>query len=329
MSIYTGLTKFFRKTGKGIYNFSKGVMNVVTGGAIERAEDKIDAAKQAELEIKEANTQADLQAQQRAINKSEAERNADIANRQMSVEAQQISEQSRAGAIEKFQAESAGEASLGASGMSAGSSPYMALESQINEASRKIDSWFSGAKEGLSIASLQAGGSLEASRYNERASVANESLLRERASLAQEQVDDMWSSFITDTALDIGAGLLSTGLSAYSIGSSIEGLKTMAGSGGLSLGDSAKSVFKMAQQDSSSLFKLGGAMKYGEATGDMSQAKSLFASGGLYDLRQAAGVSAPFDMSKINNITFKTKKSPIVPIAGFFEPTQNAWETRL
>jgi len=299
MSIYTGLTKFFRKTGKGIYNFSKGVMNVVTGGAIERAEDKIDAAKQAELEIKEANTQADLQAQQRAINKSEAERNADIANRQMSVEAQQISEQSRAGAIEKFQAESAGEASLGASGMSAGSSPYMALESQINEASRKIDSWFSGASEGLSIASLQAGGSLEASRYNERASVANESLLRERASLAQEQVDDMWSSFITDTALDIGAGLLSTGLSAYSIGSSIEGLKTMAGSGGLSLGDSAKSVFKMAQRDSSSLFKLGGAMKYGEATGDMSQVSGLFAPGGLYGDKVSRGISPIFDTSKV------------------------------
>jgi hypothetical protein len=154
--------------------------------------------------------------------------------------------------------------------------------------------------------------------------VANESLLRERASLAQDQVDDMWSSFIGDTALDIGAGLLSTGLSAYSLGSSIEGLKTMATSGGLSLGESAKNVFKMAQQDSSSLFKLGGAMKYGEATGDMSQVKSLFAPGGLYGDKISRGISPIFE----GNLTIKNAKTNLNPVLNLFKP-QKLWETTL
>jgi hypothetical protein len=256
--------------------------DVLTLGALQRARDTKTALKKEELAIEGLNLQADQAVEQRVIEKSATARNIDIANREMAVGAREISEQSRAGAIEKFQAESAGEASLGVSGMSTGSSPYLALETSITEASRKISSWFSGANEDLSIASTRAAGSVDIANYNERSSIKNESLLRRGIAMDRQQLDNEWADYGLNTALDITSGLLQSGLALYSLGSSASAFGTMAKQGGLSLGGAMKNVASATLKNPASIFQLGGAMKYGQWTGDMGPLKGLFASGGLY-----------------------------------------------
>jgi hypothetical protein len=246
--------------------------NFLTGGKLQDTRDKL---KEQELALESGKSQADLMAQQREVAKSDTARNIDVTNRQRKMAADSATEQSRAAAIEKFQAESAGEATLGVSGMEAGSSPYLALESKMGEVDRQISSWFEQANENINISEISAGGGMDQSRLNERSSVANESILRKGLALEQDQYDRDKGNQAWQNAMDVGVGVLQTGLAAYSLGTSVGALGLM---GGTDIGGLAKSVMKSP----GSLFELGSATKYGQFSGDFAPLQSMFAEGGVF-----------------------------------------------
>jgi hypothetical protein len=267
------------------------LLDVGTGGAFTKAKTRAEERTKAQIDIDQANLdianatkRADLEVQQRRVATSETQRNADIANQQRGIEAQNISEQSRAAAIQGFQAKSAGEANLGTSGLAAGSSPYAAMDAQMSEVDRKIKGWFSQADASMNINEVQAGGNMDIARFNERSSVLNEGIMRSnikqggksvalaQSNLTKASEGEGWAIFS-----DVALGALQTGMGLYGLGSSIEGLKLLTGTE--SLWDLGGALSKMSGGD---ILKLGGAQKYAAATGNMGPLQSMFAEGGAF-----------------------------------------------
>jgi hypothetical protein len=262
-----------------LYDAPKFLVDTVTGNAIPKIQAEADRLVKQDEALTEAEiAQKEIDAQKR-MEASSRERNTAIANRQMELSASNISEQSRAAAIEKFQAESSGDAALGISGMGEGSSPYLALESQVAETDRKIGKWLEGARTGMDINAQQLGGSMEASRFRETQLASDSSILGKKISAGRSELDSGYNNFGMNAALEMGAGLIGGALNLYSLGSAYEGLKLMGGVEGIGkfMTMDAGSLTK-----GSSLLKLGGAQQYAAATGDTGPLTSMFEPGGAF-----------------------------------------------
>jgi hypothetical protein len=256
-----------------LYDAPKFLVDTVTGNAIPKIQAEADRLVKQDEALTEAEiAQKEIDAQKR-MEDSSRERNTAIANRQMELSASNISEQSRAAAIEKFQAESSGDAALGISGMGEGSSPYLALESQVAETDRKIGKWLEGARTGMDINAQQLGGSMEASRFRETQLASDSSILGKKISAGRSELDLGYNNFGMNAAMEMGAGLISGALNLYSLGSAYEGLKLMGG---------VEGIGKFLTMDSGSITKLGGAQMYAGVTGNTGPLTSMFEPGGAF-----------------------------------------------
>lgn len=277
----------------------------------------------AEAQLEELRKQKEIARQQAAIAKSEADRQVAISNRERDIEATATSEQSRAGAIQKFQAESTGEAAEGISGLSAGSSPYLALESQISEAGRKIDTWFQSAAEKIDISEIAGGGAREVANLNERTAITNQGILSSRIRQTEKSIARMADDALWNNLLAIGMGALSAGMSIYSIGSGIAAMSLMSGGGDLG------SVAKGVAEDPLNLFRLGGAVQYGSATGDTGPLTSLFADGGAFDAAKKTVALGPMSIRGGPSSTMIASLGKVSPLLDIKTSTLVPWSKDL
>jgi hypothetical protein len=236
--------------------------DVLTGGAISRRK-AADAQHAQDVEAARAlRIQKEQARQSREVAKSQLARSIDIGNQQRETAAISANDQSKAGAIEVFQAESAGLASLGVSGMAEGSTPYVSMETQIAEAETKLNHWFDQVNQNISIDTIGAGTSLESGRLNERNSIANSSILQGQIGIVDSRINEYDQNIEMNTILDIAGGVMKTAAAVYSMGTSLEAFKLMGGT----------DIFKSG---GGNIFQLGGAVKYGQLTGDTSPLMSL------------------------------------------------------
>lgn len=291
------LKKWWKKASKTVAKVGAGVVGGVAGfmiggpagaaagaslgygladsaiGAIDRNKEAKDAARDLKEQRDLAREQLDndilIASQAQAMERDQAMKQADMAAQQADINAENIGEQSRAAEINKFQQESAALASSGSSGIAEGS-PYMALESSVNEMGRQIDSWFNNSVAGQGFAGAQTSMMLEGARFNDRTADLNISMRRKTGEYNIKQIEkarreakDAASGW--NFALDLTGGILSSVANAYSLGTTV---------GAIDMTAKAMGGYKEFFSNGNFL-KAGSALKYGQMTGDMSHFHGL------------------------------------------------------
>jgi len=245
----------FRPLHKTITNNRQnivGVLDFATNGAISRQEERSDS-------IREAEKQARFLEESTAKDWSQTQRQAAIAAQQANMDAEAIGEQSRAGAIDQFKAESAALADSGLSGISEGS-PYMATQASLNEVDRALRTWFSRSSESIAMTGENTAMSIENARFNKKVGEENLSSLRNNINDMKEANNGL------NMALDFFGGFFKNVASVYSIGSTAVAGLNMAGVDlkGLGLG----SMNNGQMPGLGGMMRLGGQRMYTGLTGD-------------------------------------------------------------
>jgi len=228
------------------------VLDIASGGAISRQE-------QAQDDLAEARKQALFMEESTAKDWSQTQRQAAMAAQQANMDAEAMGEQSRAGAIDQFKAESAALADSGLSGISEGS-PYMATQASLNEVDRALRTWFSRSSESIAMTGENTAMSIENARFNKKMGEENLKSLRNNINDMEEANSGL------NMALDFFGGFFKNVASVYSIGSTAVAGLNMAGVDlkGLGLG----SMNNGQMPGLGGMMRLGGQRMYTGLTGD-------------------------------------------------------------
>jgi len=140
---------------------------------------------------------------------NDAQRRAAMEAEQRRLQAEELSDSSRAGAIQNFQTESSGEAMLAGSGRAGGSSPYAALESSVSEMNRKLRGGVARGISSLNLSAQSSGLALEQA-----------DLMQREYEARGEQIDDQ----MDDYGLRLMGAGINAMLSMYSITSSVKNI---------------------------------------------------------------------------------------------------------
>jgi hypothetical protein len=282
-----------------------GIVNAIETGLEEQA-DANQNAEFATTAATDTTAQQAIENQGQKIRLNQNKINTSLSEQQRATQASNISEQSRAAAIDNFQAQSAGEAALGTSGMAAGSSPYLALESQMGETSRKLDMWFKGSAQELNISGTRLGLASEGANLDYRTSDVSQSILGHQVDRYRYQATQFEDAASNLTLIDhIAGGVLQSVNSAYQLGSSVNAMGLMANGG-------QQTGFQGFLPQKYNPLVLGGAVQYGQASGDLGPLKSLYAPS-----VNPLSIGAP-SIPVIGGYAYgkMSKSSPLAPILG-------------
>lgn len=223
------------------------ILNVVTLGAIDRKEERADKRREAQKDI-------DLAKESLAKSWSDTERNASMAARSAELEVESGADQARAGAISQFQAESSAMDAAGRSGIAEGS-PYMALQSSINEADRNLRNMFTQFSESIAMGGEGTAISVENARFNQKQGLHD-------IGKAQKSLNDASENAGLVDAMDIFGSFFSAVNFVSGIGKSLASAAKLSG----------KNISWMTKSGSGLLFDIGiGAeLDYSKITGDNS-----------------------------------------------------------
>jgi len=188
-------TPFFKIINKLLVKGGRAIDDLVFGDVHDQQKQLKEAA--------EANQAAKMTAW------NDAQRRAAMESEQRRLQAEELSDSSRAGAIQNFQAESSGEAMLAGSGLAGGSSPYAALESSVSEMNRNLRG---GVARGISSFNLSAQSSGMA--------LEQADLVQREYEARGEQIDDQ----MDDYGLRLMGAGINAMLSMYSITSSVKNI---------------------------------------------------------------------------------------------------------
>lgn len=213
--------------GKPLIWAGKGLVwltNLVSGGAITRATEAYKEGKKVDEAIVDVDESIVEANDQKAYELSRSYKEADLQAKQTEQQVRSDNTQSKNSAGDQFQAESAALAASGSSGITEGS-PYMAVESSINETGRQLDEWFRGSLEGKGMSGDRTAMMLESSRYGQRRIDDGIGDLEDYKGELKEQRADLWSKTIgTQFWADLTGGILKTGAGLYTAVGGSEGL---------------------------------------------------------------------------------------------------------
>lgn len=196
MSWWNPLTWGFMKPFVGIMvKAGKKLDDLVFGDVRDQQKQLKDAA--------EANEAAKMTAW------NDAQRRAAMEAEQRRLQAEELSDSSRAGAIQNFQAESSGEAMLAGSGLAGGSSPYAALEASVSEMNRNLRGGVARGISSLNLSAQSSGMALEQA-----------DLMQREYEARGEQIDDQ----MDDYGLRLMGAGINAMLSMYSITGSVKNI---------------------------------------------------------------------------------------------------------
>jgi hypothetical protein len=202
-------------------------------------------------ELEESRRSLEAQETQRLLQWNEAQRQAFVANQQSKIDAENLSEQARSGAIAAFQKAGEGAAANAASGVAQGSSNYLALESSMAETERSLSAWRGQASTHLGMSTGAAGAGMARARTIDE--INKDAIAGQRDKLAGYESDLEENELeISDYILGGITGTIGIAMDMYSIASGVSGIasasKSILSGSGMKLGD----ILKM---DSGTVFK--------------------------------------------------------------------------
>ena len=230
-----------------------------TQNAIKNQEDAQTQQGFAQSAANAAAAQAELEKQNQAMAWDQTQRQLAAEAAQRDIQVSQTNASAKKGAVDAYQAESAGTAALAGSGVAPGSTPYAALEASANENQRSLKDWWSNASQSINLAGLRGVTMDQNAQMNWQSSDLQQSSL-----LRQKTQYDWQASKYAEAGSDLTLGLNITGsviqaasdaFSMYTNAGALDIMAKKAGDTGMSLG----SVIRDAPQ-----------LKYAQTTGDYS-----------------------------------------------------------
>lgn len=209
----------------------------------------------------DAEARKALERQNQQIAYQNTVRNAEAENASREADVNSANENSRKAAIQAYQQKSSGEAAEAQSGVSAGT-PYMSLESQVNETKRQIDVFWQGVSAKIKASELGQVTGMEESRMNYRASDLNQTILGHQVENYNWEADK-YAEEASDTTLwkNIGAVALNSLVTSWNTYTTIGAIDIGLKRSGLGNG---KNLFEA----SSDFIKNAPAYKWAQLSGD-------------------------------------------------------------
>ena len=237
-------------------NLVGGVQDAYKNQANAEHEQQVMEQAAADAEARKA-----LERQNQQIAYQNTVRNAEAENASREAGVNSANENSRKAAIKAYQQKSSGEAAEAQSGVSAGT-PYMSLESQVNETKRQIDVFWQGVSAKIKASELGQVTGMEESRMNYRASDLNQTILGHQVENYNWEADK-YAEEASDTTLwkNIGAVALNSLVTAWNTYTTIGAIDTGLKRSGLGNG---KNLFEA----SSDFIKNAPAYKWAQLSGD-------------------------------------------------------------
>lgn len=192
------------------YNLVNGTNEAIENQATAQHNQQVEQQNAADTLARQ-----NLEKQNQQIAYQNQMRNEAAANKEREADVQSANQESRKAAIQAYQQASAGQAAEAQSGVSAGT-PYMSLESQVNETNREIAIFWQGASAKIEASTMSEVSNMEGARLNYRGSDLNQTILGHQASNYQWEANK-WADEASDATLwkNIGASVLNAVVSAW------------------------------------------------------------------------------------------------------------------